>query len=109
MDLTYPLNLRKDLRISGDTAYYINLINAEPFFWDICEFDENHVPKVNYGPEKGIHYNKTFICQFALAHLNAFLDTCDRNHLTIYENQLEWLNSNIELRALPRSAGNAPE
>ncbi len=96
MDLTYPISIYPYLKLSGDVAYYIDLIDAKPFFWDICEFDPLGVPWVNYGPERGTHRNKTFICQWAFANLNEYLKTKETHYLHTYENQINWLLENVE-------------
>ncbi len=103
MDLSYPISIYPDLKLTKDVAYYIDLIEAKPFFWDICRFDHSGIPRVDYGPKTGLHWNKTFICQWALANLNQYLKTDKTHHLRVYEAQIEWLLNNVEYQDGDRS------
>lgn len=96
MDLTYPIQLYRGLKFSGDVAYYIDLYDAVPFMWDICQFDKVGVPKVDYGPERGVHRNKTFICQWGLANLNKYLQTKNPEYSEVYQRQIDWLFEHLE-------------
>lgn len=93
----YPLMAESEAGPKESLRYYLYKFRSTPHYRSVLRLDSNGIAQV-YGRVTGVVYRPAFVAMYGLGNLGHYLRSGNRDHLSVFLNQVNWLQEHAVIR-----------